>query len=705
MHCVPPDIDTNYAPIEEHGIIGNMKTAALITTDGCMDFLCYPHFDSPSIFAGILDAQKGGYWQIAPGPDEEIRNVKQFYWPDTAILITKFFTKGGILQVVDYMPVHTKSEKRQKLNCILRRVSLRSGFEIPVRMECFPSFDFGRKSHETHLHDPCHTSFITRESPRDKVNGAPASDKNYNNNNEDNLGKSFGENNTKQEQCSVEERKCCSSCQTTQIEEGEHGNYAIQIISNLQLKPEDIVQHPNKQTTGRGIHKDFVVRDGQYYYFILNSSEGNQQGYRRVEVDEQENLYQETVDYWRRWCSNCTYQGRWRETVLRSALTLKILTFEHTGAIVAAITTSLPETLGGIRNWDYRYCWIRDASFTVYALLRIGFTEEAGAFIGFVDKILHKLKPPFGPNGPLQIMYKIDGSPNIPEEVLEHLEGYRGAKPVRIGNAAYSQLQLDIYGELIDSIYIYNRLAAPIPYHMWTHVRDIIDWVCDNWRRKDDGIWEMRAGPQHNVYSKVMCWVALDRGIRIAEARSFPAPNRTRWLQERDVIFEDIMKNGWSEERQAFVQFYGSETLDAANLMIPLVLFLAPNDPRMVSTLDAMQKPTDQGGLLKNSLVFRYDVDKINDGVMVGKEGEEGTFNICSFWLVEALTRQGRHNRSKLTDARYKLEDMFSYANHLGLYSEEISTIGRHLGNFPQAFTHISLISAAYNLNRAFGQK
>jgi GH15 family glucan-1,4-alpha-glucosidase len=297
-------------------------------------------------------------------------------------------------------------------------------------------------------------------------------------------------------------------------------------------------------------------------------------------------------------------------------------------------------------------------------------------------------------------MYGIDGRHALTEEILDHLEGYKGSRPVRIGNGAYNQLQLDIYGELMDSVYLYNKYGSPISYELWVYLRRLINWVCDNWQRKDEGVWEVRGGQQHFVYSKLMCWVAIDRGIRLADKRSFPA-DRERWLTVRDQIYEDIMAKGWSQNRHAFVQHYGSETLDAANLMLPLVFFLSPTDPRMLQTLDAVNQPPEQGGLVSNSLVYRYNVEHTADGLA----GEEGTFNICTFWLVEALTRAGRDNRARLDEARLMFEQMLGYANHLGLYAEETGNRGEALGNFPQAFTHLALISAAFNLDRTLGTR
>ena len=434
-----------------------------------------------------------------------------------------------------------------------------------------------------------------------------------------------------------------------------------------------------------GAYGEFTLLPGETATFVLEQVPENYVP-RWYSEEETRDAFQQTADYWRRWLSQTRYQGRWRETIHRSALTLKLMTYAPTGAIVAAPTASLPEEVGGERNYDYRYTWIRDAAFSLYALLRLGFTGEASAFMDWLRERFREPRP--AEMGPLQIMYGIDGRTELPEEVLGHLEGYRGSAPVRIGNEAADQLQLDIYGELTDSVYLYNEHARPIAHKAWMDLSRIVDWVCDHWDQADEGIWEVRSGRQHFTYSRLMSWVAIERAIRIAMQRGLPS-DLGRWQQQRDEIYRQIMGRGWNEEKQAFVQHYDTDVLDAGILVMPLVKFIAPDDPQWLSTLDAISE-----SLVSDSLVYRYNVEASPDGL----EGEEGTFSICTFWYVEALARAGR-----LDEARLAFEKMLTYANHVGLYSEEIGRTGEALGNFPQAFTHLALISAGHFLDRALG--
>lgn len=604
-----------YQPIENYGLIGNLRTAALVGMDGSIDWLCLPSFDSPSVFAAILDDGKGGRFRIAP-TGEGVR-YKQFYWPNTNILITRFLHPKGIGEVVDYMPVDENG--RALADQLVRRVRVVHGC-MPFRLECRPAFDYARARHETWVGG----TFARFDGP----------------------GLSLG------------------------------------LASSLPLKRD-----------GDGALADFVLREEESATFVLRMLDPSTDVGCCPGVLESEERFRKTVAYWQRWLGRCTYQGRWREVVHRSALALKLMVYEPTGALVAAPTMSLPEEIGGVRNWDYRYTWLRDASFTLYALMRIGFTEEAARFMSWLsarwredDSVTHS---------PMQLMYGIDGRSALPEIELSHLEGYRGSRPVRIGNAAHGQLQLDIYGELMDSVYLFNKYGTPLGYDAWLDLRRVLDWVCENWRQPDEGIWEVRGGRRHFVFSRLMCWVALDRGLRLADKRSFPA-ERLRWLKTRDTIYEEVMEKGWDTERRSFVQAYGSPALDASHLLMPLVFFLAPNDPRMLATIDAIRAPLARGGLASGGLVYRYDLSEAPDGL----PGDEGTFNMCSFWMVEALTRAGRTDPRRLEEARLLFEEMLGYANHLGLYAEQTGPRGEALGNFPQALTHLALISAAFNLDR-----
>ena len=598
-----------YAPIEDHGVIGDLHSVALVSTDGSIDWCCLPHFDSPSVFAAILDGKKGGYFRIAP---QSPGVAKQMYLPDTNVLVTRFLCQDGVGECVDFMPIPEELGLHKDNHDIVRQVKVVRG-TLSFKLECFPAFDYARAQHELKL---------------------------------DERGATF-----------------------------ESDGMRLGLSSPVKLRG-----------IGGGVEAEFVLHTGDAVWFLLRQNEPGSSAPLIESGYDGNAAFHDTVNFWRQWAAGIKYRGRWREMVERSALTLKLLTFAPTGAIVAAPTTSLPEEIGGVRNWDYRYTWIRDAAFTVYGFVRLGLTREAEQFMHWVEERTHETNP----DGSLQIMYGINGEHDLPEIDLPHLEGYRGSAPVRIGNQAASQLQLDIYGELMDSAYLANKYGKPIAYDTWQHLRGLIDYVVDHWQEKDEGIWEVRGGRQHMVFSKMMCWIALDRGLRLADKRSFPAP-RNHWLETRDAIYEQIMERGWSEKSQSFVQYYGSDSLDASNLLMPLTFFISPTDPRMESTLDATLCT-----LVTDSLVSRYQV---GDGALDGLPGEEGTFNMCTFWLVEALTRAGRVDKARLI-----FEKMLGYANHLGLYAEELGASGQALGNFPQAFTHMALISSAFNLDKALGE-
>ncbi|MGC9525796.1 MAG: glycoside hydrolase family 15 protein [Limnospira sp.] len=605
-----------YQPIENYGIIGNMYTTALVGINGSIDWFCFPRHDSPSVFAALLDRHKGGHFQIHPTTDAPITH-KQFYWPETNILVTRFLAPCGVGEIIDFMPVG-KTVRDRGYRWLVRQVKAIRG-SMKFRMECYPAFDYARKLPKVQL-----TASGARLTSPDLSLG--------------------------------------------------------------------LATYTPLQGCDRGVFAEFTLEADEQAVFVLQETGDDFTCTLPLSRTKAQDLFEETVVYWRNWLSQCTYRGRWQETVERSALVLKLLTYEPTGAIIAAPTCSLPEEMGGSRNWDYRYTWIRDAAFTLYALLRIGFTQEAAQFMNWIESRCQKQPG----DDLLHVVYSVDGCYTLYEEILHHLEGYRKSAPVRIGNEAANQLQLDIYGELMDSVYLFNKYGALISHDLWTHLRRMIDWLCDNWDQEDEGIWETRGGRKHFLYSKLMVWVAFDRALRLSEKRSFPA-DRLRWLKVRDRVYEEIMTRGWNDTRQAFVQSYDSEALDAGALIMPMIFFMAPNDPRMLKTLNAIAKTPKQGGLVSNSLVYRYNLAYSDDGL----SGQEGTFNLCTFWLVEALTRAGRVDRTQLNRARLIFEEMLSYANHLGLYAEETGASGEALGNFPQAFTHLSLISAAWNLNRA----
>ncbi|MGZ4483769.1 MAG: glycoside hydrolase family 15 protein [Nocardioidaceae bacterium] len=435
------------------------------------------------------------------------------------------------------------------------------------------------------------------------------------------------------------------------------------------------------------LHAEVTLHAGQTRGAVLETDTAGP--VRQVRVAEAWRLLEDTVGFWASWLAQSTYTGRWREELNRSAITLKLMTYAPSGGLVAAPTAGLPEQVGGERNWDYRYTWIRDASFSVYALLGLGFTEEAAGLGQWLRARVHEQVGTDG-GGPLKIMYRIDGSSDLTEEILEHWEGYRGSSPVRIGNGAADQLQLDIYGEALDSIYFMDQRGLQAGHDGWLKVCDLLDWVTDNWDQPEEGIWETRGGRQDFTYGRLMNWVALDRGIRLADSHGRPAP-LDRWRSERDAIYRQVMEKGWSAKRQAFVQHYKTDVLDSSLLRMSTVGFITPNDPRWLSTLEAMD-----GELVTDSLVYRYNPEASPDGL----RGSEGTFSLCTFSYVESLARAGQLDKARVT-----FEKMLTYANHLGLYSEEIALTGEQIGNFPQAFTHLALIDAAITMDRELDRR
>jgi len=603
-----------YPDISEHGLIGDLQTAALVTSDGTVDFFCCPRFDSPSVFASLLDADRGGYCSIRPAADGYVS--RQLYFPNTAMLITRFMTPGGVGEVLDFMPViEGKPTDRHRLVRHLRCARGTMQFQLEIQ----PRFDYGRVAHTIEAHD---AGAVFRAA-----------------------------NGTHLTMHSSGQRRAVSEGGVV-IEQAGDG-----LRATLSLREGE---------SGRGV--------------VLESMGGEPQSLAPEELDR---MAQDTAAYWKRWLGRSTYTGRWREMVSRSSMTLKLLTYEPTGAPVAAATFGLPEQAGGERNWDYRYTWIRDGSLSMHALAGLGYLEEAARFgVWMRDRATEQAG---SASGPLKIMYRVDGTSDLTEESLDHFEGWRASRPVRIGNGAADQLQLDIYGEAIGALETGAGHGLPIAHQGWQALSRIMDWVCDNWDQPDEGIWETRGGRQDFTYGRFQCWVAVDRAIRLAARTGRPA-NVAKWVIERDRLYNQIMERGWNPKVEAFTQHYNTDVMDASLLLMPIEGFIEPRDPMWLSTLRAMDRE-----LVSDSLVYRYNPAASPDGL----HGDEGTFSLCTFWYVDALARSGRLDEAVLT-----FEKMQTYANHLGLFSEEIGASGEQLGNFPQAFTHLSLINAALTLNR-----
>jgi GH15 family glucan-1,4-alpha-glucosidase len=604
-------MEDRYPNISDHGLIGDLQTAALVTTDGTIDWFCCPRFDSPSIFASLLDADRGGYFRISPDRDDYVS--KQLYLPDNALLITRFMTPDGVGEVQDFMPViEGRATDRHRLVRKLRVARGTMRFVVDIQ----PRFDYGRAKHTIEVSE----------------NGAVF----------------------------------------------RSGAMELTLHTSGRRDPGD-PEAANVERVGDGLRATVDMHEGQVAGIVLESNGGQPKAIRPAEVNR---LSDDTGRFWRNWLNRSTYQGRWREMVSRSAMTLKLLTYAPTGAPVAAATMGLPEEPGGERNWDYRYTWIRDGSLSIHALTSLGYLDEAAAFGQWLrDRATEQVGDK---SGPLKIMYRVDGSSDLTEQALDHFEGWRGSRPVRVGNGAADQLQLDIYGEAMDAVLTGDDNGLPIAHSGWLALTRIVDWLCDNWDQPDEGIWETRGGRKDFTYGRFQCWVALDRAIRLAAQHGWPA-NIARWAEQRDRIFNQIMTRGWNKKVKAFTQHYSTEVLDSSLLMMPLEGFITPTDPLWLSTLSAMDKE-----LVSDSLVYRYNPAATPDGL----RGSEGTFSLCTFLYVDALARAGRLEEAELT-----FEKMNTYANHLGLYSEEIGQTGDQLGNFPQAFTHLSLINAAISLN------
>ena len=597
--------DSNYLPISDYGCIGDCRTIALISKSGSMDFLCYPEFDSPSIFAKVLDHKKGGFFDIKVRLDHP--DVHQFYVQDTAILMTRYSHQEATVECIDFMPI-PQNEMQHAYSSIIRIVKCVRG-SVEVDMNCVPKPDYSR-------------SKVQFKSTENKAIQFPIP--------------------------------------------GQDITLSLQSTHSLHLETDLVTSN---------IH----LEEKETAVFILHPTKNEETIENLPEYAKDELL--RTKQYWKQWIANSKYSGSWTSYVNRSAITLKLLTSRTHGSPIAAATFSLPETIGGRKNWDYRFTWIRDAAFTMYAFIRMGFIKESAQFMKW---IWEQLGERIDSEVDLQIMYTYNCSDSLKEEELDHWEGYQKSSPVRIGNAATDQLQLDIYGELMDTIYLFDKYGEPIHYNFWVKVIKLISYVCENWNKEDHGIWEVREYKEHFLYSRIMCWVAVDRGIRLAEKRSF-SYDFEKWREVRKAIHDDIYYQFWNEDMQSFVQYKGAKSLDSSVLIMPLVKFISPYDPRWKATLMAVEKH-----MMTDVLAYRNTKREPFDM----QNPEEGTFLICAFWYVECLCRGGRQE-----EAAIHFEKLLQYSNHLHLFAEEVAIDGTQLGNFPQAFTHLGLISAAFALS------
>jgi GH15 family glucan-1,4-alpha-glucosidase len=581
--------------IEDYAVLGDLHTAALVSTAGSIDWLCLPRFDSPAAFAALLHDEEAGRWALAPTAAGNCSSRR--YAGQTLVLETDWVTADGAVRVIDFMPPRTHTPHLVRIAVGLRgQVAMRSALRL--------RFDYGRV-----------VPWVRHQGTR--VDAIAGPDR-------------------------------------------------VRLMSAVPM------QGHNRET-----HADFTVRQGDRIPFVMSWAPGHEP--EMPYVDAQQSL-SATMDFWTEWSAHSAYQpGPYSDAVDRSIITLKALTYEPTGGIVAAATTSLPEELGGVRNWDYRYCWLRDATYTLQALLAAGFRREAGAWR---DWLLRSIA---GEPQALQILYSLDGTRRLPEAELPWLSGYEGSSPVRTGNAASGQLQLDVWGETLDALFLARQAGLPANRDAWALQVALMEHLESAWREPDNGLWEVRGDRQHFTHSKVMAWAAADRMARSVAAFGLPGPG-PRWEQLRDQIHRDVVTHGFDPERNTFTQAYGSTALDASLLLIPRVGFLPATDPRVLGTIAAIRRELSEGGLVK-----RYQTSDTDDGV----KGSEGLFIACSFWLVDAL-----HASGQLRDAIDLFERLLLLRNDVGLLSEEWDPAAqRQLGNTPQAFSHFALIISALQLH------
>ncbi|MDQ3963676.1 MAG: glycoside hydrolase family 15 protein [Actinomycetota bacterium] len=596
--------------IEDYALIGDTHSAGLVSKDGSIDWLCLPRFDSPAVFAALLDGKRGGHWSIRPV--EEAVSISRRYLPDTLVLETTFETGTGVVRLTDCLAFEEGSrpdapEAVYTKDVVVRLVAAERG-SVRMRVEYAPRFDYGNIAPWLRRHGD--------------------------------------------------------------VLEAVGGPDAIDLHCDIELE----LDHATAV-------REFTVTAGaevEDVYFLAAYHPAHRHHDVELSRDECSRLLDRTIDFWNRWASRCSYRGRWREHVMRSLLTLKALTYSPTGGIVAAATTSLPEKIGGVRNWDYRYCWLRDATFSLDVLLESGYTAEAEAWRDWL------LRAVAGDPDELRIMYGLQGERRLPELELNWLSGYEGSRPVRIGNAAAGQFQLDVYGEVMDSFHSAARAGIEPMDEAWNLQREIVGFVCAHWDEPDEGIWEVRSGRRHFVHSKVMAWVAVDRAVKAVDRRGREG-ERDRWAKTRDTIKEEVLRRGYDEGRGSFIRAYDEPELDASLLMLPLVGFIDARDPRMTSTIDAIARELTHDGL-----VSRYHTHESDDGLPPG----EGTFLLCTFWLADCYALLGR-----VDEAEALMERLVDLCNDVGLLSEQYDPVAQRLvGNFPQAFSHVALVTTAMTL-------
>ena len=595
-----------YKPINDYGLIGNRRSAALVGLDGSIDWCCLPRFDSPSIFAAILDMHNGGHFTITP---ETTYSSSQYYLGNTNVLETRFETDGGTCTLTDCMPVYRREDGTSaEVDQIIRQLKCHSG-SVSLRVEYNPRPDYA--------------SIPVRLKAQGR-------------------------------------KVVCTSDDLT-----------LTLDSPVTL-----------QVLGDRAEGVLTLSGGEEMVFVLHYQD------TPISQDllglEPQHWIERTLEYWNSRVEDLDYEGPWQREVTRSYQALHLLTYRATGGIVAAPTASLPEEIGGVRNWDYRYTWLRDAALTIEALLSLGHRDEALYFFEWLNKVCTT----YGSD--IRIMYRVDAEEDLEEKEMPHLEGYLGSRPVRIGNGAYDQVQHDIYGHVLNSAYLLANRGDPITDAQWELLRTLANLAVARWREPDSGIWEVRGGVYHFVYSKAMCWVALDRAVMLANRTDRNGSESEVWERTAQAIKDEVLQRAWNEGKQAFAQHYDTDAMDASNLLLPLIGFLPVDDPRIASTVRRIREELADG-----PYVHRYLTEETDDGLT----GGEGAFILCSFWLVQVLARMG-----EVGEARRIFEKVLAHANHLGLFAEMIDPrTGAALGNFPQAFTHVGLILAAREIGIAEG--